>query len=381
MLKIFLIFKTEIHFFAAGIDSGFKIREIMLLWKLSAAAHVPDSSALFWSLPALERSIAAVLEDARSKGTETSRKTQDFLSRLYQFRTKVELDPKHKHGLSSTRGIGAGQKLRIVLKDYGVFLSSAVSVGRHLIVSLPEKDGRRLLRGAEWIGKTISVYFWRKNDAGYAFDTHVDDSGMYSSKAVLYLAHTESLVRMQKRRSVRSRCEIPAQMYILKGEPANPEIPEEKPGLKCLLEDISENGAMIRIGGKGIVNLRVKIQFSIDASCVVMCGFIRAVEYLDEKNQSRMHFECTYTNPRMRNMILSYVYNILPPEKKDEAEAMILVEKDAAEDSEKITTDDILLAEKTAPASADGTKKTDGASDGSISEVRGTVNDNPGGIL
>ena len=98
--------------------------------------------------------------------------------------------------------------------------------------------------------------------------------------------------------------------------------------MTCLLEDISEDGALIRIGGKGVSNLHIKLQFTIGESFIVMSGFVRGVEYDEEKNQSKLHFECTYIDTPMKNAILSYVYNVIPDEEKEIIQAMELAEKD-----------------------------------------------------
>ena len=52
------------------------------------------------------------------------------------------------------------------------------------------------------------------------------------------------------------------------------------------------------------------------------------VEYDEEKNQSKLHFECTYIDTPMKNAILSYVYNVIPDEEKEIIQAMDLAEKD-----------------------------------------------------
>ena len=78
---------------------------------------------------------------------------------------------------------------------------------------------------------------------------------------------------------------------------------------KCVLEDISEDGALIRIGGKGKNNIHVKLSFYINSSPVEMFGTIKAVEYNKSINQSRMHFECKKISVDMKNSVINYVYS------------------------------------------------------------------------
>ncbi len=327
LIRILSFFKEHIQFYIAGFDSGFTPYQISLLWRLASRSQLLDPTALFWSVSVLDKTITQLIAEEKLKGSFASASFQAFLSKLYQFRTKIELD-SGKKGLESTKNLDPGQHVRIILKGSGVFSAKITAVSRDLIISLPKKDGRILISGLDWIGKTISVYFWRKNDAAYVFDTSVRESGMYNGENVLYLVHTTDLLRTQKRKSIRCSCHIYAQMYVIKSETADLSSVETQPGLKCLLEDISEDGALIRIGGKGVKNMKIKVQFSIADSFVVMAGIVRGVDYEDEKKQSLLHFECTDISPQMKNVVLSYVYNVLPQEEKDIIEAIMLAEED-----------------------------------------------------
>ena len=328
IFRVVYLFKDNIKFFSTGLDFGFKLTEIFLLWKLAKIADLEDPLTLYWSLPALEKGIAATISNAKNNGLEHSKKTQDFLAKLYAYRTKLELNPKNKKGLTSTKFIDVGQKIRVILKGRGVFSAEVLNNSKDLIISLPLQNNQITIAGVDWVGMMMSVYLWRKDDAAYVFDTYVRENSMFNGKSVLCLSHTDNLLRTQKRRSVRCECHIYAQMYIIKSETADLKSMETQPGLKCLLEDISEDGALIRIGGKGVSNLHIKLQFTIGESFIVMSGFVRGVEYDEEKNQSKLHFECTYIDTPMKNAILSYVYNVIPDEEKEIIQAMELAEKD-----------------------------------------------------
>jgi len=154
--------KKEISFLTTGIDSGFKLKEILLLYKVASMAQLEEPVALYWSIPALNRSIAYVLSDARQKGTESSARIQDFLTKLYRYRTKVELDPRNSKSLKSTKGLNPGQRIRVVMKGSGVFSSSIVSVGRELVITLPLNNRNEVsIPGKSWVGKVVSIYLNR----------------------------------------------------------------------------------------------------------------------------------------------------------------------------------------------------------------------------
>ena len=351
IFRVVYLFKDNIKFFSTGLDSGFKLTEIFLLWKLAKIADLEDPLTLYWSLPALEKGIAATISNAKNNGLEHSKKTQDFLAKLYAYRTKLELNPKNKKGVTSTKFIDVGQKIRVILKGRGVFSAEVLNNSKDLIISLPLQNNQITIAGVDWVGMMMSVYLWRKDDAAYVFDTYVRENSMFNGKSVLCLSHTDNLLRTQKRRSVRCECHIYAQMYIIKSETADLKSMETQPGLKCLLEDISEDGALIRIGGKGVSNLHIKLQFTIGESFIVMSGFVRGVEYDEEKNQSKLHFECTYIDTPMKNAILSYVYNVIPDEEKEIIQAMELAEKDE-KNREDTKSDSSTTENNNAPSSS-----------------------------
>lgn len=328
--KIYLIYKTKINFFIEGMNRGFSLSETSMLWTCAEECELENPVALFVSMPSLTSCISLI----KQKAEETAKPSlQNLLTKLYDFRTKIETEADKKRGLESTRSLAAGQKLRIVFPGKGVFASEIVNNGREIVISIPTKQGQITIASHEWVGKTISVYLWRTGDAQYVFDTSVIHDGLFLGKSSLFLQHTSNLLRSQKRNAVRAKCHVSADLYILKEKPSDYSVVETKAGYKCILGDISEKGALVRIGGRGVPNIFIKLQFQIQGKLVVMFGVVRTVEYSGEKNQSRLHFECIHIDDVMRNHVLSYVYNILPQKDKELFEAMAYVDEEEQNDT------------------------------------------------
>ncbi len=331
----------KIKFYTTGFDTGFKLGEIRILWKLARECKLENPIALYVSVPALNECITRIITVARSNNTEKSFKVQHFLTKLYKYRTRIALDKEGKRGLTDTHYLEDGQRMRVILPGRGVFATYLISNSHELIVALPYRknknnNGFTVIDGKEWEGKGISVYLWRDGDACYAFDSIVFSSGEYKGKKCLFILHSDKLDRAQKRQSVRCKCEIYAQMYLIRSEVVDYNVVDQDPGYKCLLEDISEDGALIRIGGKGKVNARIKLQFTISESFVMMYGVIRGVEYNKNLDQSRLHFECTHIDPAMKNAVLTYVYNVAPQDVKDINEAIMQTESDSIADAAEL---------------------------------------------
>jgi len=348
-IRLIVLFQVPIQFFMMGQDKGFKLNEIMLLRRLVKEAEIEEPMQLYVSVPTLNMAISKINMDARTNGTESSSETQDFLAKLYDYRTKIDLDHENKKGLESTKYLEKGQRLRIIMKGQkageeiakGIFSSEILSNGHELIVRVPLQKNVRTVEGKEWVLHDVSVYLWRKGDAGYVFDTRVTNAGVFQGQNAIYLAHTNQLERAQKRKSVRAACEIYAQLYFIESEEPDFDAVEVDPGYKCLLEDISEDGAMIRIGGKGRQNIKIKLQYEIDEKFIIMFGVVRAVEFNEQSNQSRLHFECLHIEKEMKNAILAFIYKDMSEEKKDELTALAEVEQEEQEEIIKTMKDEL----------------------------------------
>lgn len=332
IVRLCVVFQDKIKFLIQGQDEGFKIGECLLLWRLAKSTSLEQPASLFYSVPALNTAITDYISNARHSGEENSPKVQDFLAKLYKYRTKIDIDHENKRGLESSKYLERGQRLRIILKGKGVFTSEILNNGREISALLPLQKNTLKMPAEDWVGEEVSVYLWRKGDAGYVFDTRVTGSGVFQGQTVIYLAQSAKMERAQKRRSVRSACKIPAHLYFLGDQTIDFTSVELSEGYRCILEDISEDGAMVRVGGKGETNVQIKLQFEIDDKLIVMFGIVRAVEYNPKINQSRLHFECLHLEKDMKNAVLNYVYKIIPDDKKEVLEAMAMTEADEQED-------------------------------------------------
>lgn len=363
--KIYGIFKDRLHFLVTGLDAKFSFSEIRMLWEVAKICHIKDPNSLYFSMASLTRCMTQINNKWTEEGTLNNPKNQALMTKLFNFRTKIQNESDEKKGLDSTFELDKGQRLRIILPGKGVFVSEIVNNGRDITVSMPKQKNMIPVPAEEWVGKVVNVYLWRNGDARYVFDTTVIAQGIFLGKLCLHLKHSSNLLRTQKRQAVRAKCSIRANLYIEKGDTIKYDAVETTSGYRCLLEDISECGALIRIGGKGAPNMRLKLQFNINNKLILMFGVVRTVEYNEEINQTRLHFECIHIEPHMKNEVLAYVYNMLPESDKEVYDALKLTDSDAKSatvdgylegvNAEENPLDGVSaeIAEKTKPAVSD----------------------------
>lgn len=359
---VYSAFQTKIKFFVSGLDSGFSFYDISTLWDAAQLSNIDDPNALYYSMPALTKCMERISSIASLGNSVNNKNHQQLLSKLFDYRTKIQNESDSKKGLQTTLSLEKGQKLRIILPGKGVFTSEILNNGKQIIIAIPRRKDMIDVPSKEWVNKSLSIYLWRKGDARYVFDTSVTQAGLFIGQPALFINHSNNLVRTQKRRAVRAKCEIYGFLYIIKEKITDYHSVETHDGYKCLIEDISESGALVRVGGKGLSFVQIKLQFTIRNMLIVMFGTIKNSEYFEDKNESLLHFECTHIDPVMRNEVLSYVYNMLPQTEKEVLEALKLTDEDIeseaaatlqkADDSEQILA--AVSEDKSLPSDDDG---------------------------
>jgi c-di-GMP-binding flagellar brake protein YcgR len=301
-----------VKFFAKGKDSGFSFKEVELLQQLAIKSNIDDPNALFWSQNQLDICIRSMVQNMQIAGEGDDTATQNFLLKLYDFRKKIEMDkPGNQKGIENSRQISEGQPLRILVKGTGVFKAQVVkNTSQYLILTRPTNT--KISSGFSWTGLKISVYFWRENDAGYVFDSEVEDEVFSKGISSLKIAHSDSLFRTQKRKSVRVKMHRPAFLYLM-GLNEKPGRIEVVPGLKCFLEDLSDTGCALLVGGKTTPGLHVKAQFALSNIPVTMSGIVRSVDFKEDGNRSLLHLEADPLPTGIRNKILGEVFSMDVP--------------------------------------------------------------------
>jgi hypothetical protein len=78
------------------------------------------------------------------------------------------------------------------------------------------------------------------------------------------------------------------------------------------VEDLSDTGCAVTIGGRAGKGLRVKLQFELNKKPFTMSGTVRSVDYNGETNRSLLHIEADPLNQEAKNAIFAEMFDAVP---------------------------------------------------------------------
>jgi len=339
-----------VQFFAKGREAGFSLRETEMLRRIATECNLEYPNAIFESQNLLDKCIHSLVRNIKMSG-DSEMGTQVFLSKLYDYRQKVEINKPHgEFSITNSRKISEGQPLRILVVGTGIFKSQVIkSVGPYMTITRPSNTKNS--SAMPWTGTKISVYFWREDDAGYVFDSEVLDEVFSLGMPSLKITHSDSLFRTQKRKSIRAKMHKAAFLYLVPTNEPSHRL-EIDPGLKCFLEDISDTGCAVVVGGRADAGLRVKVQFALDNTPICMSGTVRSISYREDTNRSILHIEAEPLPNETRNHILGEVFGMLPDDDEDELPFRVLDGEMAGINADNTRADNVPAND--APADSDG---------------------------
>jgi len=312
-----------IRFYMKGKESGFKVQEINTLRKAAVEAEMDNPVSIFSSIRVLDRTIRALILRFRARSKMDDPGTNFFLSDIFEFRKRVEFNlPRYRNGIKTSRELMAGQRIRMTLPGGSTFHSQVVeNLRKYMAVAYPV--GKNMPPGFTWKAQRVNVYFWRAEDAGYYFESKVLDDFLNRKFPILYLAHSDTLIRSQKRGSVRVETDLACQIFHLQNIKQATEAPESAAGYKARLVDLSEDGFALLVGGKAKVGLAMKTQFQLGDQTLTMSGTIRGITFDEKKNRSILHIQAVPPSDKTRNSILTFVYDIFDERKDKNAKKQV----------------------------------------------------------
>lgn len=312
---------SRMSFYLKGNQLGFKLAELRALAGLARRFGISDPSNMLLSGQTFDRCLRQILvKGSRDKLLDDPR-TVVLLHRALEYRMGVERNrPRNRTGMETTRTLESGQILKLLLPGIGLFPSRVAENFRtHIVVDMPLGKGVPI--NHRWRDQRVDVYFWRRGDAMYYFDTVVLNSPDKAALAPkLHLRHAEQLMRTQKRASIRVVVMKEGRiMPLSEAIPADERWLEDS-GYLCKVTDISETGAAVLVRGKVRPGRSVKLQIELGGLPIVLCGAVRSATLNVTHNVSLLHVEASPPlSMAMRIKVMAYVLGLVTDDAPAEA--------------------------------------------------------------
>jgi c-di-GMP-binding flagellar brake protein YcgR len=312
------------EFYSRGRKEGFGLKEIGFLKRIAIQNKLEKPQSIYWSTRQLDRCLRPAIQKINADENMSAAAKLAIINKLLELRRKAEFNlPKYHKRIRDTSALLPRQKLIIKDASYGSFVSWIIENNRrYLVVSQP--SGQKASEGLKWTGRKIWVNFWRQDDAGYDFETKVQEQISHEEYPLIYLQHSVKLERRQKRQSVRIDTRLNAKFFPVISsvtEGVTKPVLSQK-GHAAKIVDLSETGCAMHAGRGLKKNSRLKIDFYLtDEKRIIVLGTIVNISKTGDDRVSRYHIMYTKIGPQSKNNILIYVYNIFG-EREEEDEKM-----------------------------------------------------------
>jgi c-di-GMP-binding flagellar brake protein YcgR len=334
-----------------GRELGFSDDDMALINGAAAEAGIEPPYKYFWSTTQLDLVLKALTRVLVTIGKLNEASSQALLGTLLEHRKTLELNKANssKQGLSSTKEIAAGQPVQVILNEIGIFSTQVTKNVEHLEILTPIVAD--LPPTFSFVGRNLNVFFKRKGDGEYSFNSTASKEVECGETGdfVLYLPHSDTLSRSQKRRSIRVQTWKDAHIYPV-DDIGNKSFSE---GKKCTLNDISDMGCSAIIDGRSELPPTLIIQFNLCNQLLSLYGERRTIQFNRQKNISLLHVEFQSLPPESKNLLLSFIFGIIEETNSHVGGSSDFVNTTAAVDNaQSVQSENVAVATSAATATS-----------------------------
>lgn len=222
----------------------------------------------------------------------------------YNILNKLDYIYSKSQPLTSTRGIPVGKKVRLFIKEYGYFYTEVLlNVEGGLIVAKPNREDIK-----DWL-KPVTVFFFLDNDAGYSFNSTIEEEVSEHHLKGLFIRHTDLLTRYQKRKYLRKE----AQFYVTYSFAY--EQPSANNKSKIMIDSAEFDGTVIDISAGGVsfetmkeakANQLIKLTIYMQRNNINAIG--RIIRVSKKANKFIYFVKFLKITPQEQNLIHEYIF-------------------------------------------------------------------------
>lgn len=304
---------NRFSFRRAARKAGLERSQIRLLERVARRQSLANPNRMFTSPAYLDRVIHRALRTLQTSDESPSIVEQRKYALLNVRRTLDRLRPQKDAGIKHTNQLRAGEVLTIITEDKAQF-SCRLQANAESMLSLeaPTTEGGETILWDK--NMPLKVTFRTDDGTLYGFRSHVIGYRKQRAKYQLFIAHSDKVRSVQKRKSPRREFKRPAYFFPVRvvqtgsGRSARREaVVDNNRRDLATIEDISAGGCALRTRGALKPGSLVKISFEMEKGRpVVAYGKVRGVDAGYRGNL--LHIMFTKVSRENMTPILSYIY-------------------------------------------------------------------------
>jgi c-di-GMP-binding flagellar brake protein YcgR len=288
---------------------GLNKDEATLLRGLVVANKLSKPSLVFSSVNILDSCIQRQvrklsLQEIRGESKE------DLINRYYRLRNKVVRN-RDVRGLSTTRAIPLGARMRTEVQNYGQY---SVQVNQNedefLGISIPVLPPGKFV---PWNKKRVKCLYWKEEDASYIFESKVIDVIVTDEVQSICLKHVDQITRSQKRLYPRKSVRLPVYFsrarVVEEGGKKKAKVDRRDTHWGTII-DISVGGLSIETAVPFNRNSFIKVEFELREDYKMgALGKVKRIEKNAARNTWIMHIQFAKIEKKDKNEIFAVLYN------------------------------------------------------------------------
>jgi c-di-GMP-binding flagellar brake protein YcgR len=288
---------------------GLDKNETAMLRQLAIAYKLSKPTLIFTSVNILDSCVQRQIRKLSLQEIRGESK-QDVINRYYRLRNKVVRN-RESRGISSTRAIPLGARMRVEVQNFGQF---SVTVNRNeeefLGISIPMLAPGKFV---PWNKKKVKCFYWKEDDASYLFETKVIDVIVTEEVQSICMKHVDNVRRSQKRLYPRKGVRLPvyfSRVRVVEEGGKKKAIVDRKDTHWGTIVDISVGGLSIETTSPINRNNYTRVEFELREDYKMTAfGKVKRIEKNAARNTWLMHIQFTKIEKRDRNEIFSVLYN------------------------------------------------------------------------
>lgn len=288
---------------------GLNRDETSMLRQLAVSYKLTKPSLIFTSMNILDSCIQRQIRKLSLQEIRGESK-EDLINQYYRLRNKVARG-KEARGISSTRAIPIGARMRVEVQNYGQY---SVAVNRNedefLGISIPLLPPGKYV---PWNKRKVKCFYWKEEDASYIFETRVIDVIVTDEMQSICLKHSDSVRRSQKRLYPRKGVRLPvyfSRVRVVQEGDRKKAVVDRRDTHWGTIIDISVGGLSIETTVPVNRNNYVRVEFELREDYKMSAfGKVKRIEKNTARNTWLMHIQFTKIEKKDRNEIFSVLYN------------------------------------------------------------------------